>query len=113
MMNEAYSLTGITTEITPEEYVKQIANATELGLFYKKMFSSTPPLGAVWQMIAVMSGQTNRLDEGIAITNDILSILLQIENFLAEKYNFLGAEGISKKYVTNILNQLSVICKED
>lgn len=113
MMNEAYSLTGITTEITPEEYVKQIANATELGLFYKKMFSSTPPLGAVWQMIAVMSGQTNRLDEGIAITNDILSILLQIENFFAERYNFLGAEGISKKYMANILNQLLVICKED
>ena len=76
------------------------------------MFSATPPLGSIWQMIAIMSGQTNRMDEGIAITNDLLSILLQVENFLAEKYNFLGAESISKDYMANILNQLLEICEE-
>lgn len=112
MMNEAYALTGINTEFTPEEYVKHIANNTETGAFYKYMFSATPPLGSIWQMIAIMSGQTNRLDEGIAITNDLLSILLQVENYLAEKYNFLGAESISKDYMSNILNQLVKICEE-
>jgi len=112
MMNEAYALTGINTEFTPEEYVKHIANNTDTGAFYKYMFSATPPLGSIWQMIAIMSGQTNRLDEGIAITNDLLSILLQVENYLAEKYNFLGAESISKDYMSNILSQLVKICEE-
>lgn len=110
MMNEAYKFTGITTEVTPEEYVKHIANNTELGTFYKYMFSSIPPLGAIWQIIAIMSEQTNRVEEGIAITSDVLSILIQVENFFAEKYNFLGEESISQKYMSNIINQLMEIC---
>ena len=58
-----------------------------------------------------MGGQTNRTDEAIAITNDMLSILLQIENYLDEKYNFLGAESLAKNYMLHIIQQLADMCE--
>lgn len=111
MLNDAVALSGIHTDITPEQYVKEIANNTESGLLYKSMFSSGHPLGSIWNVILTMGGQTNRTDEAIAITNDMLSILLQIENFLDEKYNFLGTESIAKNYMSHIIEQLAEMCK--
>ena len=113
MMNEAVALSGIQTEVTAEEYVKHIANNTDDGIFYKKMFSAGSPLGAIWQTILIMGGQTNRTDEALAIANDILSILLQVENYLDEKYNFLGAESIAKNYMLHIMEQLAAKCNEE
>ena len=110
MLKEAVALSGIQTEVTAEEYVKHIANNTDMGVYYKQMFSAGSPLGATWQMILIMGGQTNRTDEALAITNDILSILLQVENYLDEKYNFLGAESIAKNYMLHIMEQLAAKC---
>ena len=75
------------------------------------MFSSGSPLGSIWSVILTMGGQTNRTDEAIAITNDMLSILLQIENYLDEKYNFLGAESLAKNYMLHIIQQLANMCE--
>ncbi|CDC79265.1 unknown [Clostridium sp. CAG:964] len=111
MMNDAAALSGIQTDVTPEQYVKEIANNTETGAFYKAMFSSGSPLGSIWSVILTMGGQTNRTDEAIAITNDMLSILLQIENYLDEKYNFLGAESLAKNYMLHIIQQLANMCE--
>lgn len=113
MMKEAVALSGIQTEVTAEEYVRHIANNTDMGVYYKQMFSAGSPLGAIWQMILIMGGQTNRTDEALAITNDILSILLQVENYLDEKYNFLGAESIAKNYMLHIMEQLVAKCNEE
>lgn len=113
MLNEAVALSGIKTDVTPEEYIKHIANNTDLGDFYKQMFSSGNPLGQIWQMILIMGGQTNRREEAIAITTDLLSILLQIENFLYEKYNFLGAESIAQTYIRRIVEKISIMCNEE
>lgn len=43
----------------------------------------------------------------MSIVNNILSILLQIESYLDEKYNFLGEESIAKNYIHHILKQIS------
>lgn len=106
MLNEAVSISGIHTAVTPEEYITQIANQTEEGNFYKQMFAAGPPLGMTWRMIILMGDRANKMDEAIGITNDILSILLQIENYLDEKYHFLGADSIAKDYIMHILEQL-------
>ncbi|MCD8328288.1 MAG: hypothetical protein LUC25_04230 [Ruminococcus sp.] len=110
MMNDAVALSGIQTDITPEQYVKEIANNTELGSFYKTMFSSGPPLGSIWTVILTMGGQTGRIDEAMTITNDVLSVLIQIENYLDEKYHFLEQESIAKNYMLHIIQQLSDLC---
>lgn len=106
MLNEAVTLSGIHTAVTPEEYITQIANQTEEGNYYKQMFAAGPPLGMIWQIIMVMGDKAHKMDEAIGITNDILSILLQIENYLDEKYHFLGADSIAKGYIMHILEQL-------
>lgn len=106
MLNEAVTLSGIHTAVTPEEYITQIANQTEEGNYYKQMFAAGPPLGMIWQIIMVMGDKAHKMDEAIGITNDILSILLQIENYLDEKYHFLGADSIAKSYIMHILEQL-------
>ena len=110
MMNDAVALSGIKIDITAEQYVKEIANNTELGALFKTMFSSGSPLGSIWQIILSMGGQTNRTNEAIAITNDLLSILLQIENYLDEKYNFLGQDSIAKNYMLRIIQLLEEMC---
>lgn len=110
MMNDAVTLSGIQTDVTPEQYVKEIANNTETGAEYKALFSSGSPLGSIWSVILTMGGQTNRIDEAIGITNDILSILLQIENYLDEKYHFLGQESIARDYILHIAEQLVKQC---
>lgn len=49
-----------------------------------------------------MGGQfygTDATDEPIGIVNNIFSILIQIENYLDEKYNFLGKDSIAKEYM--------------
>lgn len=111
MIKEAVERTGLQAIETPESYINHIANNTEAGSFYKQMFSANPPLGSFWQMLAIMGGQTNRTKEALAVTNDLLSILIQVENFFTEKYNFLGVENIAKNYMSHILDQLQEICE--
>ena len=59
-----------------------------------------------------MGGKANKTDEAIAVANDVLSILLQVENFLADKYHFLGDESIAKKYMLHVMGTLSKLCEE-
>lgn len=106
MMNDAYNLSGIKTDVTPKEYLEHINNNTELGVYYKYMFSSTKPLGAIWQIFVIIGEQSGRNSEAIGIANNLLSILLQIENFLDEKYRLTGTENISQEYIYAILKQL-------
>lgn len=49
----------------------------------------------------------NSKNNPVSIVNNILSILLQIESYLDEKYNFLGEESIAKNYIHHILKQIS------
>ena len=85
-----------------------------VGQFYKTMFSSGSPLGSFWLMIFTMGGQLHRTDAPIGIVNNIFSILLQIENYLDEKYNFLGEDSIAKNYMLHIIGQVADKCdKED
>lgn len=116
MMNDAVRLSGIHTGVTPEQYVREIANNTEMGQFYKTMFSSGNPLGSFWLVIFTMGGQlygTDATDEPIGIVNNIFSILIQIENYLDEKYNFLGKDSIAKEYMLHIIEQLADKCNEE
>ena len=116
MMNDAVRLSGIHTGVTPEQYVREIANNTEMGKFYKTMFSSGNPLGSFWLVIFTMGGQlygTDATDEPIGIVNNIFSILIQIENYLDEKYNFLGKDSIAKEYMLHIIEQLADKCDEE
>lgn len=113
MMNDAVRLSTIHTDVTPEQYVREIENNTEMGQFYKIMFSSGNPLGSFWVMIFAMGGQIYGTDEPIGIVNNIFSILLQIENYLDEKYNFLGNDSIAKDYMLRIIRQLAAQCNEE
>lgn len=109
MMNDAFRLTGIHTEATPEQYVKEIANNTITGQYYKNMFSSGSPLGTFWRILFAMGAQlpdAGAANKPVDIVNDILSILLQVENYLDEKYNFLGNDSIARNYIYHILEQL-------
>ncbi|MDU1591691.1 hypothetical protein [Peptostreptococcus anaerobius] len=45
--------------------------------------------------------------------NNIFSILIQIENYLDEKYNFLGKDSIAKEYMLHIIEQLADKCDEE
>lgn len=45
--------------------------------------------------------------------NNIFSILIQIENYLDEKYNFLGKDSIAKEYMVHIIEQLADKCDEE
>ena len=59
-------------------------------------------MGSFWLVIFTMGGQlygTDATDEPIGIVNNIFSILIQIENYLDEKYNFLGKDSIAKEYM--------------
>ena len=63
-----------------------------------------------------MGGQlygTDATDEPIGIVNNIFSILIQIENYLDEKYNFLGKDSIAKEYMLHIIEQLVDKCNEE
>ncbi|MGN1114517.1 MAG: hypothetical protein ACI4RC_05290 [Oscillospiraceae bacterium] len=113
MLNDAVTFAGIHTEITPEEYVKEIANNTETGQLQKSMFSAGPPLGFFWIAILTMGGKIEGSSEPIEIVNNIFSILIQIENYLDEKYNFLGKDSIAKDYMLHIIEQLIDKCNEE
>ena len=112
MINDAVALAKIQTDVTPEEYINHIAQCTETGVFYKKMFSAGPPLGSTWGIITVMGSQTNMVTEAIGVTNDMLSILLQIENYLDEKYNFLGEESVAKIYMEHVIKQIMAFIQQ-
>lgn len=74
------------------------------------MFSSLYPLGTFWNVLFSMGTQLsdiNSKNNPVSIVNNILSILLQIESYLDEKYNFLGEESIAKNYIHHILKQIS------
>lgn len=110
MMNDAVKLSGIHTGVTPEQYLKEIADNTGVGQFYKMMFSAGNPLGSFWLAIFTMGGQlrgTDAVDEPIGIVNNIFSILIQIENYLDEKYHFLGEDSIAKDYMLRVIEELA------
>ena len=111
MINDAVQLSGIETEISPEEYVKNIANHTELGEYYKSMVSSGTPLGIIWNALLIMGTQADKTDQISFMINDLLSILLQIEDYLIRKYNFNEDECISPKYIKSIVEKLFAQCK--
>ena len=52
-----------------------------------------------------------RRDDAMAVINDIFSILLQVENYLDEKYRFLGKDNIARDYALHIVEQLAERCK--
>lgn len=74
------------------------------------MFSAGDPLGSMWPVILTMGGQIDRRDDAMTVINDIFSILLQVENYLEEKYRFLGRENIARDYVLHIVEQLAEVC---
>ena len=106
---DAVEFSGIHAELTPEQYVHEIANNTDLGRAYKEMLSSGPPLGQLWHIIYMMGGQTGETDAAIGITNNMISVLIQVENYLDEKYNFLGRESIAQNYMMHIVKQLAEV----
>lgn len=112
MINDAVQLVGIHTDVKPEEYVKEITNNTETGKFYKTMFSSDSPMGSLWTVILIMGGQIDKTDEALEIINSIFSIMIQVENYLDETYNFLGKESIAQDYTIHILELLAEKCNE-
>ena len=109
MINDAVEFSGIHAELTPEQYVHEIANNTDLGRAYKEMLSSGPPLGQLWHIIYMMGGQTSEADAAIGITYNMISVLIQVENYLDEKYNFLGRESIAQNYMMHIVKQLAEV----
>ena len=54
--------------------------------------------------------QIDRRDDAMTVINDIFSILLQVENYLDEKYRFLGKENIARDYTLHIIEQLAEVC---
>lgn len=110
MMNEGAAFVGIHSDVTPEQYVREIANNTDTGQAYRTMFSARDPLGSMWLVILTMGGQINRRDDAMTVINDIFSILLQVENYLDEKYRFLGKENIARDYTLHIIEQLAEVC---
>lgn len=112
MLNEAVKFAQVETNFMPEQYVKEIANNTEIGQFSNMMFSCGEKASTFWAVLLTMGGKANKTDEAIAVANDVLSILLQVENFLADKYHFLGDESIAKKYMLHVMGTLSKLCEE-
>ena len=112
MLDEAVKFAQLKTNFVPEQYVKEIANNTEVGQFSNMMFSCGEKASTFWAVLLTMGGKADKTDEAIAVTNDVLSILLQVENFLAEKYHFLGNESIAKKYMMHVMGTLSKLCEE-
>ena len=59
-----------------------------------------------------MGGQIDKTDEALEIINSIFSIMIQVENYLDETYNFLGKESIAQDYTIHILELLAEKCNE-
>ena len=72
------------------------------------MFSCEYKCGTVWNIIFIMGGKANRPQDAITIINNVLSILMQIENYLLSKYHFLGSDGIAKKYMANVIEKIKI-----
>lgn len=111
MLNKAVEFAGIETRFSPEQYVKEIANKTEIGQFSDMMFSCGETASTFWKVLLTMGGKADKTDEALAVANDVFSILLQIENFLADKYHFLGDESIAQKYMLHIMGTLMKECE--
>ena len=111
MLTSAVQFAELTPFIQPEQYVKEIANNSEIGQFSDLMFSCGESASTFWKVLLIMGSKANKTSEALAVANDVLSILLQVENFLAEKYRFLGDESISRKYMLHIMSTLAKECE--
>lgn len=106
MIDDATAYMGINTILTAEDYIKEIANNTKVGQSYKNMFSAGSPIGTFWTGIFRMGMQMyGTEDVPMSIVNNIFSILIQVENYLDEKYQFLGGEHLAMDYMLHILEQ--------
>ena len=106
MAKDAVGFSKIKVDITPESYIKDIANKTDKGEEYKALYSGCTTLGKIWQLILAMGNNANMFDEALSIYNGILSILLQVESHLVETYHFLGEDHLAQKYMDKILSEL-------
>lgn len=107
MIDDAINHFGISAIMTAEDYIKEIVNDTEMGQMYKEMFSTGSPIGEFWRAIFTIGVHMYGTDEvPMIITNNIFSILIQVENYLNEKYHFLGSERMAMHYIYHILEQL-------
>ena len=106
MAKDAVAFSKIKVDITPESYIKDIANKTDKGEEYKALYSGCTTLGKIWQLILAMGNNANMFDEALSIYNGILSILLQVESHLVETYHFLGEDHLAQKYMDKILSEL-------
>lgn len=111
MLTSAVQFAELTPFIQPEQYVKEIANNSEIGQFSDLMFSCGESASTFWKVLLIMGSKANKTSEALAVANDVLSILLQVENYLAEKYRFLGDESISRKYMLHIMSTLAKECE--
>lgn len=103
MIHDVLELLEVVPSIPPEQYVKDIANGVGAGYEYSQMFACTKTCGQFWQMLFIMGDKAGRKDETIQFLNALFSILIQVEQYLVDKYQFLGADQIVKKYSTHIL----------
>ncbi len=106
MAKDAVAFSKIKVDVTPEAYIKAIANNTEEGEEYKQLYSGCAPIGKIWPLILAMGNNAHKADEALAIYNGILSILLQVESRLTETYHFLGEDHLAQKYMDKILNEI-------
>lgn len=113
MIEDAVNFSGIHPDVSPQEYISEIANNTENGQIYQSLFSAGPPLGSFWFVFFQMGSQLGGTYEPIGIVKNIYIILLQIENYLDEKYRFLGKDAIVKDYMHHIFQGISEKCNEE
>ncbi len=103
MVNESLKFIGVTPVISPQQYIKDIATQDSAGAIYHQMFAVHPECGNFWKILLTMFNLSNRGDALTPFLNDLMSVLIQVEQFLVEKYRFLGTEQIVSKYSTNLI----------
>ena len=93
------------------DFVREVANNTELGQTMKRMYSAGPPLNTFWETIIMLidMGMTSKkLDQSsiTSVMSTLHTIMTHIENYTINKYGDLGFDDISKKYILHIIDQV-------
>lgn len=93
------------------DFVREVANNTELGQTMKRMYSAGPPLNTFWETIIMLidMGMTSKKVDKSSITSVISTlhtIMTHIENYTINKYGNLGFDDISKKYILHVIDQV-------
>lgn len=107
MIEDGLQLVGVTPIIAPADYVREVANHEGIGGNYRKFFSCEEGCGMFWKMIVTLGGKTGREKDVTQIYCGVFSVLIQVEDFLVKKYQFLGIDQIVKKYSLGILKLAS------